>query len=49
MTSLNENYNVMMDQIRTNDYIRLIKKVGTLLNHLNPNIKVDTVIIFDLD
>jgi mRNA interferase MazF len=49
MANLNENCDVMMDQIRTIDNKRLIKKVGTLPSHLIPNIKENIAIIFDLD
>ena len=49
MANLHENCDVMIDQIRTIENKRLIKKVGNLPVELIDNIKENISIIIDLD
>lgn len=48
VANLNENCDVMIDQIRSIDNLRLIKKVGNLPNELIDKIKENIAILMDL-
>ncbi len=49
VANLNENCDVMIDQIRSIDNLRLIKKVGNLPFELIEKIKENIAILMDLD
>ncbi len=49
VANLNENCDVMIDQIRSIDNLRLTKKVGNLPNELIDKIKENIAILMDLD
>lgn len=49
VANLNENCDVMIDQIRSIDNLRLIKKVGNLPFDLIDKIKENIAILMDLD
>ncbi|TCO06889.1 type II toxin-antitoxin system PemK/MazF family toxin [Natronoflexus pectinivorans] len=49
MANLHENCDIMIDQIRSIDNNRLIKKVGNLPTELIDKVKESIVIILDLD
>jgi mRNA interferase MazF len=49
VANLNENCDVMIDQIRSIDNLRLIKKVGNLPYELIDKIKENIAILMDLD
>jgi len=49
VSNLNENSDVMIDQIRAIDNLRLIKKVGNLPNELIYKIKENITILMDLE
>lgn len=49
VANLNENCDVMIDQIRAIDNLRLIKKVGNLPFELIDKIKENIAILMDLD
>lgn len=49
MANLNENCDVMIDQIRSIDNKRLVKKVGSLPTDLIQKIKENIAIIIDLE
>lgn len=47
-TKLNENFDVMMDQVRAIDNKRLIKKIGNLPKDLIPKVKENLSIVLDI-
>jgi mRNA interferase MazF len=49
MSNLHENCDIMMDQIRAIDNIRLVKKVGELPSELIQKVKENISIILDLE
>jgi len=49
MANLNEDCDVMIDQIRAIDNIRLLKKIGTLPFNLRDKVKENILDILDID